>query len=353
MALIESYGRIEWIKHWAGHWSLLSCSYFGHQYTKTIKETLGVCLQKAMFVSKEGFSVCYLHKSEVLEFGKSLADKVVKNKKFCPELCNDLKEKTDIVINTMERLKGKDLTQDEFKEFMKDFYDYVSPHIAIKKLVDFLPADVLEKLLPQFSDARVYAEKVYTESEIFMRSFANVLSKKNGYASHLLLCLMKEELEEYFKLGKLPSKDILEDRYKEGALLFNKGKYDHITGSLVKELEELVTESLLGEKVIKGVTAYPGKIRGKVRIIFKPEEVHDFKKGEILVTGMTRPEYTHLIDKAAGFITDAGGMLSHAAILAREMKKPCVVGTEIATKVLKDGMEVEIDAEKGIVKILK
>ncbi len=207
-----------------------------------------------------------------------MADKVVKNKNFGPELCNDLKEKTDIIINIMERLKGKDLTTDKFKEFLKAFYDYVSPHIAIKKLVDFLPADILKKLLPQFSDARVYAEKVYTESEIFMRSFADVLSKKTKYPSYLLLCMMKEELEEYFKTSKLPGKDILADRYKKGALLFSNGKYDQITGSLVKELEESVAESLLNEKIIKGVTAYPGKVRGKVRIIFKPEEIHDFKK---------------------------------------------------------------------------
>ncbi len=60
MTLVESYGKLEWIKHWAGDWSLLSCSYFGHQYTKTIKETLGACLQKAMFVSKEDlvFVIC-------------------------------------------------------------------------------------------------------------------------------------------------------------------------------------------------------------------------------------------------------------------------------------------------------
>ncbi|TSC78406.1 MAG: pyruvate, water dikinase [Parcubacteria group bacterium Gr01-1014_29] len=57
--------------------------------------------------------------------------------------------------------------------------------------------------------------------------------------------------------------------------------------------------------------------------------------------------------KAGAFIIDAGGILSHAAIVARELKKPCVIGTKIATKVLKNGDLVEVDADNGIVKIIK
>ena len=84
-----------------------------------------------------------------------------------------------------------------------------------------------------------------------------------------------------------------------------------------------------------------------------PREVSVFDKGDILVTGMTRPEFLPLMEKAAAFVTDAGGILSHAAIVAREMRKPCVIGTHVATKVLKDGDVVEVDADKGIVKIMK
>ena len=57
-----------------------------------------------------------------------------------------------------------------------------------------------------------------------------------------------------------------------------------------------------------------------------------------------------LMKKAAAFVTDGGGILCHAAIMARELKKPCVIGTKIATQVLKDGDLVEVDADKGIVR---
>ncbi len=68
---------------------------------------------------------------------------------------------------------------------------------------------------------------------------------------------------------------------------------------------------------------------------------------------MTHPEFLVLMKKASAVITDEGGITCHAAIVAREMGKPCVIGTKIATKVLKDGDLVEVNADKGIVKRVK
>jgi phosphohistidine swiveling domain-containing protein len=104
---------------------------------------------------------------------------------------------------------------------------------------------------------------------------------------------------------------------------------------------------------IKGNIGAPGKISGKVRVIIDINKGNDFKDGEILVTGMTRPEFVPLMKKASAIITDEGGVTCHAAIVARELKKPCIIGTKIATQVLKDGDLVEVDADKGVVKIIK
>ncbi len=68
---------------------------------------------------------------------------------------------------------------------------------------------------------------------------------------------------------------------------------------------------------------------------------------------MTRPDYLPAMKKASAFVTDEGGITCHAAIVAREMKKPCIVGTKIATKILKDGDEVEVDANAGMIRVLK
>ena len=72
-----------------------------------------------------------------------------------------------------------------------------------------------------------------------------------------------------------------------------------------------------------------------------------------MVTSMTQPNMVQLMRKVSAIITDEGGMISHAAIMSREFKIPCIVGTEIATKVFKDGDLVEVDANKGVVRLLK
>ena len=75
--------------------------------------------------------------------------------------------------------------------------------------------------------------------------------------------------------------------------------------------------------------------------------------GDILISITTHPDFITAMQKVSAFVTDEGGMMSHAVIVSRELNKPCIVGTKIATKVLRDGDLVEVDAERGIVKILK
>lgn len=105
---------------------------------------------------------------------------------------------------------------------------------------------------------------------------------------------------------------------------------------------------------IKGKGICGGKITGRVKLIRKRGNKDiDIKKGAILVTKMTSPEFVIFVSKIKGIITDEGGRLCHAAILAREFGIPCVIGTGIATKVINDGDLVEIDADRGIVNILK
>lgn len=101
--------------------------------------------------------------------------------------------------------------------------------------------------------------------------------------------------------------------------------------------------------ILKGIPASPGITKGKVKVLLSPADVDKMEEGDILVTIETNPEYTLAILKASAIVTDRGGMLSHPAIVAREMKIPGIVGTSGATKKLKDGMEILVDGEKGVV----
>ena len=106
-------------------------------------------------------------------------------------------------------------------------------------------------------------------------------------------------------------------------------------------------------RLIKGIIGFPGKVQGTVQIIHSRGAVKGFRKGNALVAITTNPEYILAMQEAVAFITNEGGITCHAAIIAREMKKPCIIGTKIATKVLKDGDLVEVDANRGVVKIIK
>ncbi len=103
-------------------------------------------------------------------------------------------------------------------------------------------------------------------------------------------------------------------------------------------------------KELKGECAYPGVVKGRVCIVNRAAEMIKFEAGSILVSNATDPSLLPIMKQAIAFITNMGGLTCHAAIVARELRTPCIVGTKVASYVLKDGDEVEIDAAKGIVK---
>lgn len=113
---------------------------------------------------------------------------------------------------------------------------------------------------------------------------------------------------------------------------------------------EKLSDASVGE--ITGQIGQPGNVSGKVRIVKRKDQIGSVKKGEIIVSPMTTPDYLPAMKKAAAFVTDEGGITCHAAIVSRELGKPCIIGTKIATQVLKDGDMVEVDADKGIVTVL-
>lgn len=97
----------------------------------------------------------------------------------------------------------------------------------------------------------------------------------------------------------------------------------------------------------RGLAASPGRATGQVRVLTSPDEGGALRKGEILVAALTNPDWLPTIRRAAALVTDSGGMTCHAAIVARELGVPCVVGTGTATSALRDGQLVTVDGAAG------
>jgi phosphoenolpyruvate synthase/pyruvate phosphate dikinase len=103
---------------------------------------------------------------------------------------------------------------------------------------------------------------------------------------------------------------------------------------------------------LSGSSASSGIARGRALVTMSASEASKISQGEILVTSMTTPDFVTAMKKAAAIVTNEGGILCHAAVLSREFRIPCVVGTRIATKTIKTGDLIEVDGDKGIVKKL-
>lgn len=109
-------------------------------------------------------------------------------------------------------------------------------------------------------------------------------------------------------------------------------------------------EGHAGKALVQGLGASPGVAAGRVRVLASPAEGRQLQPGEVLVAEMTSPDWVPTMRRAAAIVTDRGGMTCHAAIVSRELRKPCVVGTRTATRTLRDGEAVTVDGSTGEVR---
>lgn len=184
------------------------------------------------------------------------------------------------------------------------------------------------------------------------------VEKRTGIAGKYLKFLIPDEFERVLR-GTI-SQEMLKVRYEKGILLHMKSADEYAmyegseAASLRDELEAILQKDVVGEEgILYGTVASQGYARGVARVVLGREDFCAFKEGEILVTGMTRPEFLPLMKAAAGIVTNEGGLTSHAAIVSRELGKPCVIGTKRATSVIKNGDVVEVRAHHGTVRIVQ
>ena len=189
------------------------------------------------------------------------------------------------------------------------------------------------------------------------KSVLNSLVRHLGLPADAVLHMTYEEIMSSLKQGNLSiGKDIIMERLNNGYafLIAPNGSY-LVMGNEVDILQNLVIPKQTSKKIseFKGQAAFSGNVRGVARVILDRRQSKELKEGEILVTTMTSPEFVPAMKLSAGIITNEGGILCHAAIMSRELRKPCIIGTKIATDIIKTGDMVEVDADNGIVKIIK
>lgn len=163
--------------------------------------------------------------------------------------------------------------------------------------------------------------------------------------------LLVDEIKDLLNGQALDNDEVV--RRKQATCFISHGDtFDLYSGQSAKEkLKKYIPNINKNINKFKGIGVTQGKIRGRVKVCAGAQEAFSkIKTGDILVCGMTLPDYVPAMKKSAAIITDEGGITCHAAIISRELNIPCVVGTKIATQVLQDNDLVDLDANNGIIK---
>lgn len=215
------------------------------------------------------------------------------------------------------------------------------------------------KVLQMGTTLNEYRKNVYERATLAMRPVFQSIAKRYGGAWKDYWLLTPDEVERLaFDHDRLVLDRIPERRTVTGVMIAPErpGGIEIIPARAARRLLRGIGRKRSIEarrvRVLTGMVGNPGRITGTVRVVHGRADFDDFRNGDVLVAPMTSVDYVPIMERAAAFVTDEGGVTSHASIVSREMNKPCIIGTKIATKVLKDGDRVEVDATKGVVKKL-
>lgn len=348
-AIVEESRKLIWFKSWEAKFPMFLVTIGAPGYFKPMKEIFGFKLGHFLVITHEGILAGFWVEKELIEFGGHLTKFAEKDPSILIEWSDRLKEETDKCRALISKGKDYFLNAEHFRELRRSDEILSAYQVAVREVINYLPDDLREQYTPNLEGARKHSETIFFELGDLVTSVLHYIAQKENVSKDLIECLTGDELEIYFEQSLLPDISILQKRYVCSGFI-NHPEFTWLSEEEIKQIEKSFVENSSSE--IKGQPAYKGKVTGRARVIKNFSAVNDFPRGDILVTGMTDPNYLPIMEKAGAIVTDAGGLLCHAAIVSREMHKPCIVGTKIATHLIKNGDMIEVDADNGIVRIL-
>ncbi|MTK13408.1 MAG: phosphoenolpyruvate synthase [Clostridiaceae bacterium] len=325
--------------------NLLCSNFSGEQSLVSMKPLLAIEQVMSGSLTLEKYLELYGHRSphEFEVYYEYPADDPSFIEKQIKEFKNSNLSATELMKKQQsEFMKGKELFLQKFpgkQEWLEKKLENVSKDAHTRESLrnEFVKVfRVMRHLLLKIGSVTGIGEDIFM---MYCFEVPKFLQRNNEML--VKLPIRRKNFEEYQKLPVFPQ--LIRGRFNPKEWINSKDRrqdyYDPNAATPVKD-----------ENVIKGFAGAPGTVEGSVRILHSFEEAEDFQKGEILVTTMTNIGWTPLFPKAAAIITDLGAPLSHAAIVARELGIPAVVGCGIATTELKTGDFIIVNGSTGVVK---
>jgi len=277
----------------------------------------------------------------IIKKTKSTRKKTLKNIEVCE---NKLKNKK---LEYKELLEIFNLLYSTFKGFWNFQFFPMGLEFSLNSVGK---QDIVLKYKKYMVDIRQQSQYITVRLEDLIDIVLKRIAKSKNLSEELIKYATPTEI-----INDNLNKTILNKRKEISIQMVKNNKYLVFQNKEAIEIDNLIIslEEKFSSKEIKGSPAYEGRIEGTARVILYRKDLDKIKNGEILVTPMTEAFYTPYLKKVKGIITNEGGITCHAAIISRELKIPCIIGTRNATKILKTGDLVKIDADEGIVKIIK
>lgn len=212
------------------------------------------------------------------------------------------------------------------------------------KLIDFID------LTQQYLHLRTYRTEILRQFYYAILPLLKNLAKRLHLREWICVTFMTpEEIKSSLLYNGRVDTLELRKRIKQWMMIKTPKQINFISDSKKIGLMKKKLYKISETQIIKGTVASRGLAKGVVKVINTIKEIDKVQKGDVLVATMTSPDMTIAMHKAVAIVTDEGGMTCHAAIVSRELGIPCIVGTKIATKMLRDGDNVNVDAVKGII----
>lgn len=311
-----------------------------------LKQTLGVLLPDALLLEQApGSCRYYMLEKQQNDFFSAVQKTAIQDPEKTLKI---LKEGTEL-NEQAEQYVSRDKTFSSLEKAV-DFFNRLTLHATYFPYfaADFIQDSANQSLVKRLRSVSFYPQ-IYHQCILPLTQKKLEKNEIPSFALHFLTYaeLQKNDFSAWKKRQDLSSKG---NRF----VLWKKDTGEEVEFRTDLGDRILSLDKTAGKKEIKGQVVFPGKKTGKVRIIRSNTSNNaDFQAGDILVAPSVSPLIFSFLQKSTAIVTDEGGVVSHAAILCRELKKPCIVGTHIATSILNDGDYVEVDALNGIVRRLR
>jgi rifampicin phosphotransferase len=263
------------------------------------------------------------------------------------ELTALAEERERLVGETRERLKGYPRpVVDRFETLLKAAQEATVIHEDHNFWVDYRCFYQARRVMKEFGRRFAGADVIEEPNNVFYMTLDELreTAKEAPNADRRVPVYERKERLERFgtvrppeMIGRMPLGEPPDD------------PMGRAVGRFFGEPQETHADS----NVLLGNAGSPGKVRGPARVVHALAEAGKLKPGDVLVTETTAPPWTPFFATASAVVTDAGGVLSHCAVVAREYRIPAVVGTGEATALLRDGQEIEVDGDAGVVRIVE